>query len=133
MNKLKCLLLLLGVISIGACRPDKTSYELHDLEGDWRRTWSTDYRSDSMIVRILPKSDSAFITFSPTSSDFTNGQVKWEGIHPTVGDIHFQLYDLSADSTPLKANIVLKSATKLELNSVDYPDAPGGVQEWEKI
>lgn len=130
MKGLKWILLLFCLAKMMACRTDSLGHNVKKLEGEWRRVWSTDYRSDSMIVSL--KGDSAVITYVSPNNDFMIGQVKWLGIMPVV-DENFELYDLSVDSSLGKARMEMLSDTNFFLINLDYPDAPGGKQTWVKL
>lgn len=126
------LLILWG--SFAACGKQQPEYELSVLEGTWRRMSSTDSRSDSL--RISVQGNRAVVVYVPPSTNFVVGELKWIDIKPTTreglsGRGDFTLKDKSGGSqTTSRATIIMHSNFALQLRSLDFPDAPGGVQEW---
>lgn len=106
-------------------------FDEKDLEGNWQRVSSTDPRSDSMIVHI--EGSTATITSVPMNSSFVVGSSKWIGITPVVEPGDFQFNDLGADNNYWRASIKIISETSFWVTNLDYPDAPGGKQQWIKL
>lgn len=133
MKLLKGIFLLIVLLQFMACGGGTTLFTEEDLHGDWKRVWSTDPRSDSMVIRI--EENYAIVIFAPDSSDFEQNDLKWIAISPVVEPGNFQFYDsgLGADDEYWKASIEMTSLTSFKVTSLDYPDAPGGKQKWIKL
>ena len=128
---MRILLLLALTFIFCQCR-QKPSYSLDDIGGNWFRTESTDYRSDSMILYI--EGDSAKISYLPNGSNFKDDQLKWTDITPISRDASsirndFNLLDLSSDGKRYESVIFLKDDT-ITLINYNYPFALGGIQKW---
>jgi hypothetical protein len=115
-----------------ACGKASPNYDKEVLEGDWIRISSSDARSDSMVVHV-GTDNSAVVVFAPFSSNFFLQQLKWQNITPVAEFGDFQLLDMSADSNLWKAFIIMKSEMELEIINAEYPNAPGGGQQWIKL
>lgn len=126
---------LIGLLLIAAlfcqCR-QHPEYLLDDIQGNWIRIESTNYRSDSMQIDVV--NDAGIIIGLPVSSNFILGQTKWlnissvpRGNRSGYGD--FILNDLSSNGIPYEATIFLDNDT-IFLNNISSPTALGGKQVW---
>ena len=123
---------LIIVLCFSNCTSTEPRYGLDYLEGNWRRTWSTDMRSDSMEIHI--QDDSAMITFVPFTSDFTVGNIKWFTIITSSDDnLDFVLNDASPDNTYSSATIKILTDSTFDLENTVHSAAPGGEQKWLRI
>ena len=114
------------------CSSTDNQYDVEFLHGNWERVSSTDTRSDSMQLHIA--GDSAVVTFLPFTSDFSLHQKKWFSILAVSDNtIHFTLKDVSADDSYSAAQITVESDSSFLLENVDYPFAPGALQNWIRI
>ncbi len=118
-------------LSIAACKVPEPKYSLDILQGTWLRTWSTDWRSDSMEISIV--NNIATIVFVPSSSDFIVGEKKWTDISSISEAGDFKLLDFSADTLSYNSIINMKGDSTLEIVSEAYSNAPGGKQLWVKL
>jgi hypothetical protein len=123
---------LMIVLCFSNCTSTDPEYGLDYLEGNWRRTWSTDMRSDSMEIHV--EHDSAMITFVPFTSDFTVGNIKWFTIISSSEDnIDFILKDVSPDNTVSTATFKVQTDSTFDLENTKFPYAPGSEQKWLRI
>ena len=126
------LLFFIIIFSFYQCRETPPIYHLDDIQGDWIRINSTDYRSDSMCINI--NENLAIIKTLPNSSTFNLGQIKWTVIESSrrdpnnsVGD--FTLYDLSSDGNSYESTIRFDRDT-IRLLNLSFPNTLGGKQLW---
>ena len=128
---------LWSLLGLAACGTQSPEYDLEVLQGKWQRLYSSDTRSDSMVLEV--RGDSAVILYVPTGSNFNTGQVKWRGITSVVEPGNFTCADLSADGDRWQAAIFMiddetgATPEACEVVNQNYPDAPGGVQGWERL
>lgn len=115
-----------------ACGKESPKYDKEVLEGHWLRISSSDARSDSMIVHV-GTGNTGIVVFTPFSSNFSLQELKWQSITPVAEFGDFQLLDLSADGNLWKAFIIMKSEMELEIINAEYPNVPGGGQQWIKL
>jgi len=126
-------LALLLIVSIIFCQCRQSPvYNISEIEGNWIRINSTDYRSDSMRINITDPEST--IIGLPASSTFTLGQTKWTDIVATFRDPatrrgDFTLLDLSSDGLRYESTIFFKEDTIFLVN-LNHPAALGGRQTW---
>ena len=126
------LIVLLWFVS---CRNTTPDYSLDYIQGTWLRYESTDSREDSMVIEVIE--DTAFVLSSSAQSDFPIGSVKWLSINPVARDAQndqgdFVLQDLSGSGVFFNATLFIQNDSVFNLNSLDFPSAPGGKQSWKR-
>jgi hypothetical protein len=136
MKQLIGLLLLVALGLLGSsCGTERPQYDLEQLKGSWRRTFSSNIDADSMLLKI--DGSSALIIEVPSSSSFSVNELKWTSIQPVASHSGFSLSDKSADGRRYDSKLIVEQVendviVQFRLLSEDFEAAPGGDQQWER-
>lgn len=130
--------LLLGwtiITGLSNCATETPRFDLDVLQGNWRRINSNNPNADSMLLKV--EGSSGVILYAPSTSNFSDNELKWTGITSVVSPRNFVLSDKSADGNLWEAAILVQefdgdSIQQFILRNSQFSAAPGGEQTWQR-